>query len=159
MKRQVAAAVAALLVAGLASAAPAPRSPAQDRAAIERLHQLDVRTTLSDKADELAKLWDADAVRLGGGGPAEVGKAKIYADDKRWEQSSTSHTLTYRADVQDLQLAGDWAFEWGYFETAFKPSPDAAVVTLKGKQLRVLKRQADGSWKFARVMSLVDKQP
>ncbi len=36
----------------------------QDRAGIERLHQQDAAATLSDKADELAKLWDNDAVRI-----------------------------------------------------------------------------------------------
>ena len=36
-----------------------------DRAGIERLHRLDVETTLTDKADELARLWDKDAVRRG----------------------------------------------------------------------------------------------
>jgi ketosteroid isomerase-like protein len=28
---------------------------------------------------------------------------------------------------------------------------------LHGKILRVLKKQSDGSWKFARVMALIDK--
>ena len=32
------------------------RSFEQDRAGIERLHQLDIQTTLSGKADDLAKL-------------------------------------------------------------------------------------------------------
>ena len=36
----------------------------QDIAGIERLHQQDAAATLSDKADELAKLWDNDAVRI-----------------------------------------------------------------------------------------------
>src|SRR5579863_5639451 len=50
-------------------------TPDKDRAAIETLHRLDVQTTLTDKADELAKLWDADAVRIQPGSPAEVTKA------------------------------------------------------------------------------------
>src|SRR5579864_3244535 len=56
-----------------------------DKEAIERLHQQDVQATLSDSADELAKLWDAGAVRLQAGGPAEVSKSVIYADDKHWQ--------------------------------------------------------------------------
>ena len=48
-----------------------------DRIAIERLHRQDVEATLSDKADELAKLWDSEAVRIQPGRPAEIGKAKI----------------------------------------------------------------------------------
>src|SRR6266404_5059517 len=58
-------------------------SAQSDRAGIDRLHQQDVEATLSDKADELAKLWDADAIRIQPGRAAEVGKATIYADDER----------------------------------------------------------------------------
>ena len=53
------------------------RNESIDRQAIERLHQLDVEATFTNSADELAKLWDNDAVRLQAGGPAEVGKTKI----------------------------------------------------------------------------------
>ena len=40
--------------AGIAVLAHGHSSVQQDRTAIEQLHQLDVETTLSDKADELA---------------------------------------------------------------------------------------------------------
>ena len=43
-------------------AAALDRSEA-DRAAIERLHEQDRDATLSDSADQLAKLWDKDAYR------------------------------------------------------------------------------------------------
>jgi hypothetical protein len=54
----------------------------------QRLHQEDIEATLSDSADELAKLWDKGAVRFPAERPAEIGAAAIYADDKRWEMSS-----------------------------------------------------------------------
>jgi ketosteroid isomerase-like protein len=130
-----------------------------DRAGIERLHQQDVQATLSGKADELAKLWDSEAVRLQEGGPAEVGRAAIYADDKRWEASANrGQPLSYNAEVKDLQIIGDWAFEWGYFTASYKEGATGKTVALSGKQLRVLKRQPDGSWKFVRVMSLIDSR-
>ena len=127
------------------------RNESIDRQAIERLHQLDVETTLTDSADELAKLWDKDAVRLQAGGPAEVGKVQIYTDDERWQHDpKRPHSLSYKPDVKDIQLAGDWAFEWGYF-TAAAQDVTGKTVSMRGKQLRVMKRQSDGSWKFARV--------
>jgi ketosteroid isomerase-like protein len=113
-------------------------------------------TTLSDKADELAKLWDNDAVRIQPDGPAEIGKAVIYANDKRWEASTGGEkTLCYKPEIQDLQITGDWAFEWGYF--SYKNSAAGKQVIGQGKMLRVLKRQPDGSWKFARVMGFPEK--
>ena len=123
------------------------------RMAIERLHQQDVEATLSGKADDFAKLWDSEAVRIGPGGPAEIGKAVIYADDKREENSGGGQSLCYRSEIKDLQIAGDWAFEWGYF--SYKESANAEPG--RGKVLRVLKLQPDGSWKFARVMVLTEK--
>ena len=131
----------------------------QDRAAIERLHQQDVAATLSDKADELAKLWDDDAVRIQPGYPVEVGKAVIYANDKRWEASKGKQkTLCGRMEIQDLQIAGDWAFEWAYFSYK-ENTAEGKVSASQGKVLRVLHRQVDGSWKFARVMNFTEKLP
>ena len=127
-----------------------------DRHRIEQLHQLDVDATLSDKADELAKLWDSDAVRIQPGRAAEVGKSVIYANDKHWEASADrAKTLCYKPEIKDVQVAGDWAFEWGYF--SYKDSSSSKP--MRGKVLRVMKRQSDGSWKFARVIGFnEDKQ-
>ena len=130
------------------------RSAQSDRAAIERLHQLDAQTTLTDKADELAKLWDNNAVRIQPGSPVEIGRSKIYADDKRWEEKAgRSKALCYKSEIQDVQIAGDWAFEWGYF--SYKNSSDPKPG--RGKVLRIMKRQPDGSWKFTHVAAVPEK--
>ena len=124
-----------------------------DRAAIERLHEEDREATLSDSADQLVKLWDKDAVRFPAGRPAEIGAAVIYADDKRWEMSSgRERSLCYDNEIQDVQIAGDWAFEWWY--GSYKTTKDGKISIVYGKGLRVMKRQSDGTWRFARVMSL-----
>ena len=126
-----------------------------DLAAIERLHEQDRAATLSDNADQLAKLWDKDAVRFSLGRPAEIGAAVIYANDKRWEMSSgRERSLCFDIEIQDVQIAGDWAFEWWY--GSYKTSKDGKVSIGYGKGLRVMKRQSDGTWRFARVLSLID---
>jgi len=125
-----------------------------DRIAIERLHRQDVEATLSDKADELAKLWDTEAVRIQPGRPAEIGKVEIYANDKRWEaKPDRPRTLCYKSDIKDVRIAGEWAFEWGYisYKDSSNPKP------MRGKVLRVMKRQPDGSWKFSRVIVFDEK--
>jgi hypothetical protein len=73
----------ALVTTSIGSWVQQNRSVEQDRAGIERLHRLDIETTISGKADDLAKLWDKDAVRLLADSPVEIGKAAIYATDKR----------------------------------------------------------------------------
>src|SRR5215471_13741177 len=147
--------VIAMLVSG-ASSAPSPShsSVKQDMAGIERLHEQDKEATLSDSADQLAKLWDKDAVRFLVDRPAEIGAAVIYADDKQWEMSSgRERTLCYDMEVQDIQIAGDWAFEWAYFSGKSEKADKVSI--FYGKGMRVMKRQPDGTWRFARVMSLL----
>src|SRR5262249_37725771 len=78
-----------MLVAGTGIALSASRpSLKQDMIGIERLHEQDKEATLSDSADQLAKLWDKGAIRFSADRPAEVGAAVIYAHDKQWEMSS-----------------------------------------------------------------------
>src|SRR5215475_9106053 len=144
-----------MLVAGAVSSPPAAHpSVEQDMKGIERLHQQDKEATLEDSADQLAKLWDKDAVRFLTDRPAEIGAAVIYADDKQWEMSSgRERTLCYDMEIQDIQLAGDWAFEWAYFSG--KSAKADKVSIFYGKVMRVMKRQPDRTWRFARVMGLL----
>ena len=146
--------VVTMLVAGTGIAFSASHpSLKQDLVGIERLHEQDKEATLSDSADQLAKLWDKDGVRFPAERLAEIGAAVIYADDKRWEASSgRERSLCYDLEVQDIQVAGDWAFEWGY--GSYETSKGDNVSIQYGKLMRVMKRQSDGSWRFARVMAL-----
>jgi hypothetical protein len=41
------------------------------------------------------------------------------------------------------------ACEWGEHEGQYKLSPEAPLASFSAKGLHVLKRQNDGSWKFA----------
>ena len=143
-----------MLVAGAVSAPQATnRSVKQDLKGIERLHEQDKEATLADSADQLAKLWDKDAVRFHAERPAEIGAAVIYADDKQWEMSSgRERSLCGDSEIQDIQITGDWAFEWGYF--SYKTAKGDKASVQYGTVMRVMKRQSDGTWRFARVMGL-----
>jgi len=134
---------------------PAKQRAEADRAAIQRLHEEDVRATLSGKAGDFARLWSNDAVRMEPDRPAEIGSAAIFARDKREEKEAAAaqaQTLSYQPDIRDLQIRDGWAFEWGYFDASFKTSATAKPQSMRGKFLRILERQPDGSWRFARVM-------
>src|SRR5262249_45399924 len=58
--------------------------------------------------------------------------------------------LSYVPQTKDLRMKDGWAVEWGYFTAKFQ-DPAGEVKTLRGKVLRVLEKQGDGTWKFARV--------
>jgi ketosteroid isomerase-like protein len=120
---------------------------------IEKLHQQDVAATLSGDAMALSELWTDDAVRLEPGGPAEIGKQLIYTEDKKGRvEHPHLKILTYSPEIRDIKIVDGWAFEWGYFNSSYRESPNSEVKSLRGKLLRVLRKQSDGSWKFARVM-------
>ena len=135
--------VVTMLVAGTGIVLSAShRSLKQDTIGIERLHGQDRDATLSDSADQLAKLWDKEAIRFPMGRPAEIGAAVIYADDKEWEMSSgRERTLCYDMEVQDIQIAGDWAFEWAYFSG--KSAKADKVSIFNGKVMRTVRRNAE----------------
>ena len=58
--------------------------------------------------------------------------------------------LKYAPDYKDVQVADGWAIEWVYYDAAYKMSAKDNPVSMRRKDLRVLKRQGNGSWKFAR---------
>ena len=141
-----------VLVVIISSCSGAVTSNQKARSGIEQLHQQDKDATLSNKADELRTLWDPEAVRIQPGRPAEVGRQVIYDNDKGWEaKPGRELTRCFDLEIQDLQIDGDLAFEWGNF--SYQTESNGRVQTGRGKVMRVMRRQRDGSWKFARVMS------
>lgn len=146
----------AVLTAGALRAGSLLASPddpyAQDRAAIEKLHRQDVAATLSGDPAALGELWTEDAVRLQQGSEADIGKRAIRAADEH-ERSAhpEAKIVRYVPEIRDLTISDGWAFEWGYFAGSYREA-GGAEKPFRAKLLRVLKRQGDGSWRFARVM-------
>ena len=126
-------------------------------AGIEKLHKDDVTATIGRDADALTALWDDDAVLLQPGMPPIIGKEAFHDFMKQALAKSPSvNEVKYVPDIRDIQVAGDVAYEWGYFDAAQKSSDQQTPEKVRAKLLRVMKRQADGSWRFARVMWLPD---
>jgi ketosteroid isomerase-like protein len=61
--------------------------------------------------------------------------------------------LSYAPDLKNIhiQITDGWAYEWGETDAKFQLSPDSPPVSMHGKGVRVMRRQSDGSWKFALV--------
>jgi uncharacterized protein (TIGR02246 family) len=124
---------------------------AADLAAIEKLHRADIEATLTQDPNQLINLWSDDCVKLGVPGPAIIGKKGIQEVYGKFRAEHPDFkVLKYAPEIQDLQVADGWAIEWVYYEATFKMSAKDDPVSMRRKDLRVLKRQSDGSWKFAR---------
>jgi uncharacterized protein (TIGR02246 family) len=123
---------------------------AADLAAIEKLHQEDIAVTLSQDPKGLVEIFTEDAVRLQPGKPPVVGKEAIRADNEKGRAEYPGFkVLSYAPDYKDIQIADGSACEWGEFGAQYKLTPEGPPASLHMKALRVLKRQSDGSWKFA----------
>jgi uncharacterized protein (TIGR02246 family) len=122
-----------------------------DLVAIEKLHRADVEATLSQDSNQLNDLWSDDCVKLGVLGPAIIGKKGIQEVYQKFRADHPDFkVLKYEPKIQDLQVADGWAIEWVYYDATFQMSAKENPVSMRRKDLRVLKRQSDGSWKFAR---------
>jgi ketosteroid isomerase-like protein len=121
-----------------------------DLAAIEKLHQEDIEFTQSQGYKRLMDIWSEDAVRFMPGSPPDVGKQAILADNEKFAAEYPGFkVLRYEAKYKNIQIEDGLACEWGEHESQFKMSPEAPPVSWDGTGFHVLKRQSDGSWKFA----------
>ncbi|MDA2929500.1 SgcJ/EcaC family oxidoreductase [Acidobacteria bacterium AH-259-O06] len=53
---------------------------------------------------------------------------------------------------EELQVAGDWAFDAGTATVTLTPKEEGEATELHSSGISILKRQADGSWKIARLV-------
>jgi uncharacterized protein (TIGR02246 family) len=99
----------------------------------------------------LTDLWADDAIRLGPGQPAEVGKQAIRESNERWSALPVK-VLTFVPEIKDLTIWDRWAVEWGYFSGSYVESPTGEPKQMRGARLSVLKKLPDGTWKYFRGM-------
>jgi uncharacterized protein (TIGR02246 family) len=126
-----------------------------DLAAIEKLHQQDIAATLARDPVALTDLWTDDAVRLGQGAPAQVGKQAIRASNERQTANKGLKVLSYVPETKDLTfLDGGWAVEWRSFTASYVESPGGDTKQVRGTVLGVFKKLPDGSWKVFRAMGI-----
>jgi len=126
-----------------------------DLAAIEKLHRADEECTLTQDPKCLTTLWSDDGINLGFPGPPVVGmKAMGDAYAKFRADYPDFQVLNYAPDYKEMHTAivDEWAIEVGFIDATFKMSANAAPISPpRTKGMRLLKRQSDGSWKFALV--------
>ena len=129
------------------------RGRAADLAAIEKVRQQDIAATLSRDPVALTDLWTDDAIRLGAGAPAEVGKKAIRESNERQTANKGFKVLSYVPEIKDFTfLDGGWAVEWRTFTASYVDSPGGEAKQIRGTVLVVFKKLPDGSWKCFRAM-------
>jgi uncharacterized protein (TIGR02246 family) len=138
---------------GSSASAGSQSGRAADLAAIEKVRQQDIAATLSRDPGALTDLWTDDAIRLGAGGPADVGKKAIRESNERQTANKGFKVLSYIPETKDFTFLDDgWAVEWRTFTASFVESAGGDAKQIRGTVLMVLKKLPDGSWKCFRAM-------
>ena len=126
---------------------------AADLEAIRKLHQADIDATMTQDLNALTTLWSDDAVNLGFPGPPVVGiKAMKEAYENFKKDYPEFQVLRYVNEMREVQITDGWAIEMSDSEATFKMSAKGdPVMVPRTRGMRLLKRQSDGSLKFAAV--------
>lgn len=124
---------------------------ADDKAAIEKLHEEDIQASLALDVPKLEALWTNDIVTMAPGAPPVVGRdaneRKLEADAAKMK---SMQILAFDEQWQEVRIQGDWAYEWGSMSGRLQPFAGGAETEYKYNVVRILNRQADGTWKIAR---------
>jgi ketosteroid isomerase-like protein len=123
-----------------------------DRAGVEKLRRADIDATLTQEPSALSTLWSDDGVNLQTPGVPTVGISALteFHEKFRFEHPEF-RVLKYSPEFKNLQFVEGWAIEVIVANATFQMSAKDDPVTVQRQLVRVLKRQSDGSWKFALV--------
>jgi len=124
-----------------------------DKQMIEELHKKDVAASKARDLATLVSLWTDDGVALPPGEDPIIGKEAIQLWLQRDLEQERDYQITeYVHNFEEIEILGEWAFEWGTLSGAVEPVAGGPPMRMTGKLLRILKRQPDGTWKVARSM-------
>jgi ketosteroid isomerase-like protein len=150
-------ALAGPVLQGPTASAGSQTSRAADLAAIEKLRQQDIAATVARDPVALTDFWTDDAIRIGIGAPAEVGKQAIRASNERQTANKGFKVLSYVPEIKDFTfLDGGYAVEWRTFTASYVESPGGEAKHVRGTLLGVWKKLPDGSWKAFRAMGGIE---
>ncbi len=125
---------------------------AAELAAVRELHRREIAATQAFDIETLLSLLTDDVVSLPPHQTPVVGKPAVRAMlESMREHSRNIEVLGYEQNWQQVHLEGDYAFEWGAFVSTIRRNGQETV-RQTFNVLRVLRRQADGSWKIQRTI-------
>jgi ketosteroid isomerase-like protein len=117
---------------------------------IRILHETDVAASKESNFEVLRTLVSDGAVILPAGSQVLQGKSQI---DDWFSQMKVAmqnfEILEYSMDFQDLQVLGNYAFEWGYTTGAMRNIQTGETQRVTYKIFRVLRKEND-EWKVYR---------
>jgi uncharacterized protein (TIGR02246 family) len=122
-------------------------APDDDIDAIRQLTETWLDAVKTKDVNRLLTLVTEDVVFLPPGRPPIKGKEAVH---DLYQLLFGQFNVVQSAKNEEIQILGDWAFAWGSESLILTPRSGGPAVEMAGKGLTVLRRLADGSWRYAR---------
>jgi uncharacterized protein (TIGR02246 family) len=121
-----------------------------DEMAIRGVIENWVRATSSGDVPELMELMAEDAIFL------TPGQEPMRRDDfAAGFSAAMEHVqIEARSDVQEIEIANDWAWCWNYLDVCVTPRGAGAQMRRFGHTLTIFRRE-NGEWRIARDANLL----
>lgn len=126
---------------------------AEDREAIEQLHQDDIAGSLAFDIDKLTGTWDDEIVSMPPNSKPIVGKEANHAFlESQRKAMANVEILGYEETWDEVRVMGDYAYEYGSIRSRIRPANAKDETPLEYNAMRVLKKQPSGAWKIYRTI-------
>ena len=145
--RRIVTSLAALLV--LAASGCAPQVDVEADAAAVRSAFDEATAALNPGGGDIVDLDTEDAVIMYAGEPAAIGKEAIRARQQAFRDQATFEETR---SVDEVVVSGDWAFVRWTGTGTVTPKDGGEPSEFNRKGITIFQRQADNSWKIARVI-------
>ena len=116
----------------------------------------DVDAVLSSDFDALISQWTDDFVLISPGAVVRGRSANAALMEGARAMADQLEPVEHVLDFEETIVAGDYAFQWGTFRSSSRSRASGEVFSSSGKLMRILQRQADGSWRMHRTMTVGD---
>jgi uncharacterized protein (TIGR02246 family) len=119
-----------------------------DLAAIEKLHRADMAAAKVHDIHTLITLWTDDGILFLPDREPLRGREIICRHMQEQLSESQKYEITeYVHHFEEVQVLGDWAFEWATFSGTCHLKSGGPDIHERARLFRILRRQGDGSWK------------
>jgi uncharacterized protein (TIGR02246 family) len=124
-----------------------------DEQEIRQLVSTWMQATQAGDLDTVLGLMTEDVVFLRAGQPPMMGRAS-YAAAAQPQAGKPSPQFEGTSEIQEIQVAGDWAFMWTKLKVVVTPPDGGPSMTRAGHTLTVLRKE-NGKWLLARDANLL----
>jgi len=140
-----------IVIFGLISCS-GPGNNMDTSADIEQIRELIRKSTEANNrgdVDGWVDLFDDNAVYMTNGMP-EISTKEGLEEVARSGFTSGKTDIVMTPD--EIEVLGDWAFARSQIKGIYTPNNDDTPLPIDMKQIAIYRRQADGSWKIARLI-------